>query len=245
MGNRRISTDIKECALGLWERGWEKPDICDALGISLSSLLRWQDIFEEHGSVIRPPSPLRGRQRIITRAVLSAIQDVYRTDPDIYLDELVLWLAINYNIAISSSALHKNLVDVGLTRKVMQKIAAERDEVRREEFRMLLQSKDFRGDGSEFVCLDETSKNELSYARTHGRALSGERAVFTDVFVRGDRYSILAALSLNGYIAVDIVPGSYDSLQFYEFIQEQVVVSTLFYLRRYSYPQASTNEPIS
>jgi len=47
----------------------------------------------------------------------------------------------------------------------------------------MLTSNDFLPDGSQFICLDETSKNELTYARKYGCAYSGERAELTDVFV--------------------------------------------------------------
>ena len=47
-----------------------------------------------------------------------------------------------------------------------------------------------------------------------------------DVFVRGDRYSLVAALTIDGYIAAEAIPGSFDSIDFLEFIQEQVVHST-------------------
>jgi hypothetical protein len=47
--------------------------------------------------------------------VLTAITEVYHNESDAYLNELVWWLAIHHNIAISRGALHKNLVDAGLT----------------------------------------------------------------------------------------------------------------------------------
>jgi transposase-like protein len=59
MGNRRISSDLKECALTLWDKGWELEDIADALLVSQASLYRQRAIFEEHGSVNKPPSALR------------------------------------------------------------------------------------------------------------------------------------------------------------------------------------------
>jgi hypothetical protein len=87
------------------------------------------------------------------------------------------------------------------------------------------QGGDFLQDGSQIVCLDETSKNELTWARRYGRAACGERAELTDVFIRGDWYSLLAALTIDGYIVTEVVPGSYDSISFYEFIQEKLVCS--------------------
>lgn len=87
----------------------------------------------------------------------------------------------------------------------------------------MLEGDDFLADGSQFICLDETSKNERTYARRYGRAFSGERAELKDVFVRGDRYSLVAALAVEGYIALEVVPGSFDSMDFLDFVQDQVV----------------------
>jgi hypothetical protein len=70
---------------------------------------------------------------------------------------------------------------------------------------------------------DETSKNELTLVRRYGMAMIGQMAAFTDVFVRGQRYSLAAAMSKRGYIASKVVPGSFDSFDFFEFISEDVV----------------------
>ena len=181
---RQISNDLKECALRLWNHGWDLEDISVALGVSRSSCYRWQKILEEHGVVNRPPSPLVGRTRTITRAILGAIEDLYLQESDLFLDEICTWLAIEHHIEISTSALSRNLIDAGLTRKMLQKLASERDEVRREEFKQMLRT-DFVGDGSEFVVVDETSKNDRTYARRFGRAARGQRAQIRDVFIRG------------------------------------------------------------
>jgi DDE superfamily endonuclease len=182
-----------------------------------------QTLIPTHGSVNKPPSALLGPARILTRAVLTAVHTLYTMDPDLYLDELVLWLAIHHDIAISVPALQQNLTKAGLTRKILHKIALERDEVLRQQWRDMQAGDDFLADGSQFICLDETSKNEHTYARRYGRAYSGDRAELKDVFVRGDRYSLVAALSVNGYIAAEAFPGSFDSIDFLEFVQEQVV----------------------
>lgn len=129
-----------------------------------------------------------------------------------YLDKLVLWLAIEHDISISVSALHATLWKIGLTRKLLHKIAIECDEQLREQWKAMIASDTFLPDGSQFIFLDETSKNEHTLAQRYGR-----------VFVQGDRYSLLAALSTKGYIGTTVVPGSFDSMDFLEFVQEQVV----------------------
>ena len=191
----------------------------------------------------KSPSALRGPARILTRAVLTAVHTLYTTDPDLYLDEIVLWLAIHHNISISVSALQQSLTKAGLTRKILHKIALERDEVLRQQWSDMQASDDFLPDGSQFICLDETSKNEHTYARCYGRAYSGDRALLKDVFVRGDRYSLVAALTVDGYIAAHAVPGSFDSIDFLEFVQEQVVCLSFTYLSFADNPQLPQMNP--
>jgi len=239
MGNRRISRDLKECALRLYDSGWDLQDIKDTLLVSISSLYQWIENFETHGSVIRPASAPKGPNRILTQAVLNAVRTLYETESDLYLDELVIWLAVEHDIAISVSALHLALKNAGLTRKLLHKIAIERDEELRAQWRDMQAGDDFLHDGSQFVCVDETSKNELTYARKYGRAYSGERAELKDVFVCGDRYSMVAALTVDGYIASHIVPGSFDSIDFIDFIQEQVVMPSFCSCRAQFQPSHS------
>ncbi|KAG2126955.1 hypothetical protein DEU56DRAFT_689232, partial [Suillus clintonianus] len=119
MVNRRISNDLKDCALRLWNHGWELADICEAFGVSerrgLRSCYRWRRIFEECGTATKPPSPLTGRTRTITRALLTAIEDLFTVDSDLFLDEVCTWLAVGHDIVVSTSTLSRNLKEAGLT----------------------------------------------------------------------------------------------------------------------------------
>lgn len=182
MVDRRISPDLKETALRLWELGWDVELITESLSISRASIYRWRQIFEETQSVNRPPSAPMGRPRAIIRAVMTAIVEVYNNEADAYLNELVWWLAVHHDLPISQSALQKNLVSVGLTRKLLHKIAQERDEEVRAEFRAVIHEHS-NGRGEEFIFIDEVSKNDHDTTRRYGRAFSGERADFVDNFV--------------------------------------------------------------
>ncbi|KAJ6521636.1 hypothetical protein DFH09DRAFT_868797, partial [Mycena vulgaris] len=169
MVNRRISSDLKERALELWQAGWETSDICHAFKVSPRSLYRWRGIFEEFGTVTRPPSPLHSRDRLVTLAALTAAEGVYLKDPSIMLDEMMWFLAIYHDIAISQSALQATLARAGLTRKILQKIASERDEVQRADYNCCIRDPaNFSGTGMEFVAVDESSKDERELARRYG-----------------------------------------------------------------------------
>jgi transposase len=232
MGNRRISSDLKESALRLWELGWSRSDICFALSVSQDSIYRWAKIFEEFGSVNQPQSPLQVHPRIIALAAITAIKGVYTQHPDTFLDELQWFLAIHHDIAISISALQDNLEKAGLTRKILHKIASERDEERRAEFMHSIRN-DFSGTGDEFVMVDESSKNEHSIARRYGHSPAGRTADLVDPFIRGQRYSLVAAMSKCGYIATHVIPGSFDSFAFFDFIVEDVVCSYIIHFKQF------------
>ena len=222
MVGRHISPDIKECALQLWEAGWDRSEVCWAFNVSQASLYHWMHIFEEFGTATRPPSPLRGRPRIITFAVLTAVKQLYEQHSDTYLDELQWFLAIHHDITISISALQVNLDKAGLTWKILHKIAKERDEEHRAAYCHCIQN-DFSGTRGEFVAVDESSKNEHDVARRYGRSPVGNSADLVDPFIRGERYSLVAAMSITGYLATHVVPGSLNSFAFFDFIVDDVV----------------------
>jgi transposase len=186
MVNRRISGDIKECALRLWELGWDRSAVISTLLVSNSSIYRWRDLLDKFGSVTPQPSPIIGRPRIIGLAALTAIKEIYTRNPATYLTELQWWLAIHHDLVISVSSLQENLEKAGLTYKLLHKIAVERDTARRKGFFHSIQN-DFSGTGREFVTVDESSKNEHDVARRRGRAPIGLPADFEDCFIRGIR----------------------------------------------------------
>jgi transposase len=221
MVGRRISPDIK-CALQLWEAGWDRSEVCWAFNVSQASLYCWMHIFEEFGTATCPPLPLRGRPCIITFAVLTAVKQLYEQHTDTYLNELQWFLAIHHDIVISISALQVNLDKAGLTQKILHKIAKERDEEHRTTYCHCIQN-DFSGTGGKFVAVDKSSKNEHDVTQRYGCSPVGNSADLVDPFIRGEQYSWAAAMSVTGYLATRVVPGSLNSFAFFDFIVDNVV----------------------
>ncbi|KAJ4474512.1 hypothetical protein C8R41DRAFT_847853 [Lentinula lateritia] len=120
------------------------------------------------------------------------MKDIYRTNADTYLDELMWYLVIHHDTVISKSSLHENLRKAGLTRKLLHKIALERDEALRAEYSNMIRTQ-FSGSGFEFVTVDESSKNDHTLSRRYGYSLCGQPAESEEPFIRGKRYSLAAA----------------------------------------------------
>jgi hypothetical protein len=82
----------------------------------------------------------------------------------------------------------------------------------------------------QLIFLDESAKDERTISRGYGYSEINTRAVKKVVFIRGKRYTILPALSLDGIIAVDIIEGNCTKEKFKEFVISQVVCNIFFYI---------------
>jgi len=182
------------------EDGWEMNKIADVLGMSSKSIGHRQDNYEMHGCV-DPPSFLRGRRRILSEDVVDDLQDLMQESPELYLDEVGIWLALYHEVQISTTALHDNLQELGLTRKLMRRAAAERDhELCANWMYNILNTYT----AEQMVVLDESSKDDRTLIRKYGRAPSGDDPILTVSLDHGIRYSIIPAL--DGYIAIVPIP---------------------------------------
>jgi hypothetical protein len=76
---------------------------------------------------------------------------------------------------------------------------------------------------NQLIFLDESAKDERSLSRLYGYSPRNTCACKKVVFIRGKRYTILPALTLDGFVAVDIFEGSCDRKRFVDFILNQVV----------------------
>ena len=173
-----------------------------------------------YGSVIPPRAPLQGCPSALNAEQRNDLFNVLDQAPEMFLDEIQDWMALHRDTAISITSLHQVIQDAGLSLKMLHKAASERDEVAQEEFRTYVREHLV---AEQVITVDESSKDDRTIFRHFGRALRGHRASIDADFVRGDRYSIVAAMSVDGYVGTRVVPGSVDGDDFFEFIVEDVV----------------------
>ena len=217
---RHISKDIKDCILWLRGNGYITDDISDMFGVSLQSIQRWQSNFNQYGSVIPPQNPLQGRPHTLNADQRHDLFTMLDESPELFLDEIQDWVAVSHDIGLSKSALHYLIRDAGLTYKLLHKAASERDEEAREAFRTFMREHLV---AEQVVTADETSKDDRTIFRRWGRSPLGNQATIDADFVRGERFSIVAAITVDGYIGTCVVPGSVDGDEFFDFIVEDVV----------------------
>lgn len=165
---------------------------------------------------------------------------------DWFLDELVSEMARRTSKVVSIPTLWRSLEICGITRKKvciniicmsiiflfelvitilflnnkLEKAAKERSEILRANYILTIGT---HYNPDQLIFLDESSKDERTLSRQYGYSLKNTRAIQKVVFLRGTRYTILPALSLDGILALDIMVGSCNKERFCNFILTQVV----------------------
>jgi len=181
---RHISKELKDRVLWLISHGYAPEDICELFDISTRSLIRWTQNNHLHGSVVPPPNPLQRRPRILNGDMTHDLYTLLEEAPEMYLSEFQDWIALTYEVHISTTTLHMNIRDAGLSYKLLRKAATERDEDFRQGW---MQDVNTHFMASQMIFIDETSKDERTVYRHYGRAVVGRRAVINANFVQGER----------------------------------------------------------
>ncbi|TFY79064.1 hypothetical protein EWM64_g4948 [Hericium alpestre] len=220
---RKIDPGIKWRTIELLEDGWGEDEIILALNVSRDSIRRWTAYAEQHGSVV-PPHPHQGRPRLLNATIIEDMRSLLLDLPSLYLDEIVAWLAVVHDISISVGALHNTLSAIGLIYKRLHKSAAQRDPALCAMWRA---TTTLNYAAAQYVFIDESSFDGRNLERDYGRAAVGQRANEVMPHERGQRYSLLPALTLDGYIATRVVSGSVNGLEFYDFVARDLVCSEL------------------
>ncbi|KAF8573627.1 hypothetical protein K439DRAFT_1555387 [Ramaria rubella] len=135
-----ISSDLKQQSLWLLAHDYTPEDTCTILGVSRSSVRQWWDNYEEYSDVLPPPNPNQGRPRVLDGDKLHSLVELIEWSPEMYLDELQDWLALEHDILVGITTLDRNIHEAGLTYKLLQRAAGERDEEARAAWRADMQA---------------------------------------------------------------------------------------------------------
>jgi len=106
----------------------------------------------------------------------------------------------------------------------LQKEAYERNEIMRAHYLGVIGE---HYTPNQLIFIDKSAKDERSLSRLHGYSPRNTHACKKVVFIRGKRYTILPALTLDGFISVDIFEGSCDKKRFVDFVLNQVVCKVI------------------
>jgi transposase len=199
--------------------------ICELLGIKKTTVYTVLRNHRSFGSITDPRSRHSGRHRILSHSDLAFVRTLISRNPSIYLDEIQTNLLHHRQVRISTSTLSRSLQRQSYSLKSISNQALERNDLLRAAFMNRIGAE--APDMEMVIFIDESAKDDRTDGRRTGWSLIGSRCVQRRRFLRGHRYSILPALSLDGIIAFDIIQGSVTADRFVQFLRDMVVCDTI------------------
>jgi transposase len=229
MPRRHVSRDLKGRIPYLrYVEGFKVKEIERILGIKKSMIYQTLNYHRNFGVTYNPMAfsnfP-RGRLRILSSGDLDLVKSLLGQEPTMYLDELQDELFIRRGVVVSVPTLLRSLRRLHFSRKSVSIRALERNDMDRAIY--MNHFAEMVTDPAMIMFIDEAARNKKNPSRKMGWSLKGRRAVQRRCFVRGQRFSILPVLTLDGIIAHDIIPGSVTSDLFVKFLRDHVVCCML------------------
>ena len=164
-----------------------------------------------------------GRPRLLTQKDTLYLLALAWYKPTCFLDEYIKLLERNRFLAVSTSTIHRTFEHAGLSVKHVQKLAKERSKSKWAKYV-------YRIGRYSPVCLlflDETAKDDRTYAHLWGRSWKGEWVEEAQPFVRKHRFLLVGGLALDeGIVCSRVLEGLYTWKTFLEFLWEDVVSPT-------------------
>lgn len=219
----KVSSDLKDRIPVLHHAlGYNVKSICELLGVRKTLVYQTLQYHRIHGSTATPNARhLSGRPRRLTSTDITFIRCLLSRKHCLYLDEIQDQLLVHRGLRVSIPTLHRTLRRLLISRKCISARALERNDLLRAAFMNRIATE--VPDPEMFMFIDESAKNERTTGRTRGWARVGHRCIQQRRFVRGQRYSILPVLTLDGIVAYDIIEGSVTAARFLEFLRDLVV----------------------
>jgi transposase len=229
MPRRHVSRDMKARIPYLrYVEGFKVKEIERILDVKKSMIYQTLNYHRNFGVTYNPMAfsyfP-RGRSRILSSVDLDLVKSLLGQDPTMYLDELQDELFTRRGVVVSIPTLLRSLRRLHFSRKFASICALERNDMDRAIY--MNNFAEMVTDPAMVMFIDEAARNKKNPSRKMGWSLKGRRAIQRRCFIRGQRFSILPVLTLDGIIAHDIIPGSVTSDLFIKFLREHVVRRTL------------------
>jgi hypothetical protein len=181
-------------------------------------------LWRSTGDVVIYAPSCHGKHRLLDYDDVQYLLQLVRQNPDYFLDELLHLLKTNRFISLHYTTIYNELSCAGVSRKQLQRIAAERNEAQRADF--ISHMVQFSPEELGFI--DEVSKDERTMGRQYGRSKQGQRAHKSQPFVRGRRTSTVGVLTMDGFISGTIVEGSLTKVVFLHWLEHSVVHYLVF-----------------
>ena len=224
MPRRTVSHDLKACIPVLFRKGYSMEEICDLLSIKKTLVYTSLSYYQVYSVSYNPHAHQKaGRPRLLQSVDIRFIQALLDRRQTVYITELQEELYQARKVHVSIPTLLRTLKHLNFSHKVVLHRAIECDNLRCSVF--MNKIADEVPNPNMLMFVDEAAWNRRTSQQKFGWSWRGWRCIRRQFFVRGQRYSILPILTIDGIITYDIIPGSITAERFLQFLWELVVRS--------------------
>jgi transposase len=170
-------------------------EIADVAGCSTRSVFAISSNLRCFGST-KAPSNSVGRPRSVTPPRLDALCEHLLEKPELYRDEMVLFLLDEFKAHITTSSIGRALASIGWTKKTIRRVAKGLNADLRDLY--LHNTSDFRL--YHYVFVDESGCDKRIGFRRTGWSPLGVTPIQVARFQREQRYQILPAYTQDGVV---------------------------------------------
>lgn len=175
--------------------------------------------FTLTGQVAAKPQGTRLGSRKLSVSEELFVINLVLDKPYIYLQEVCDEVSAETGVSVSVPTVCRLLKRHGLTRKKIRQIALQRNIQFRAEF--MAEILQYRKE--QLVWVDEMGSNRRDSIRKNGYAIRGETPTFHRLLERGRRITAIAALTVDGIIAVQCTKNTVDANTFYDFVSGSLI----------------------
>lgn len=170
--------------------------------------------LEVYGEPIKPASAVNGRPRKVTYEIECGLHDLLDEYKTVQLDEVTDFVRDKYGVEITKSTAQRTLKRLNITRKRVTNVHPNQDPGLRDDH--LQERMQYRAD--QIVAVDESAANERTKDRKYGWSRRGLPCRVRQAGRRSRRWSMLPAMTIDGYLIIDVYKGSYNARRFGDFI---------------------------
>lgn len=197
---------------------WDANDISQLLCVSERTVRRFVTLFQQTGD-IKPKSYRHGPPKLMGDYEQLLLLRLILSYPGIYLHEIQEKLTITLGVTISPATICRTLKFMGCTRQVLQHIALQRDEEQRARFMAEVSVYD----PSMLLWIDESGCDRRNSMRKRAYSIRGKPPRDHRLLCRGNRYSAIPIMSLEGIHDVCLLEDSVNGDKFADFIKNNLL----------------------
>jgi transposase len=217
---KRLQPGVLQAVIEHIAAGETTSGIYRATGVSRNTVTKLR-VSLEYWGVPYPPRCVRlGRPTTLRQSHLDGLKQYLAGRPHAYLEEMKDWLYDQYDIETTLSTVYRALIKLQYSRKIATKRAAEQSDALRRVYAARI-AQNYTADM--IVALDESACNERTGDRKYGWSAINSTVELKYSFKRSERWSLLPALTVDGYLSYVIFQGAITSEIMESFLENEVL----------------------